>query len=687
MDPIKQMLANSDILMCQEILLLEEDCHLLYSFDEDFDVIFKPSAPPSGLGDGRPIGGLAIFYRKSLDMRTKSLIEHDSFLVLNLNIIGKEINVVNVYMPSEDRTIDAHVKYQHVLGELQTVLQDSECDILFAGDFNASHLDMKRFSLDLMQFIEINSLVMKDAMLPNDSFTYLSSAHNTTSWIDHVITSNNLNISNMKVMYEKALYDHFPMYFLLKIDCQYEGPNNISNPSTNDIFERNNINWKPFKNSAIRHNYNRDIVSCMNNIQLCNDMNCKYNHNSQIDDYYNRLIQAFKFATRDYEQKARRKFRQIPGWNDLCKQKYRDARKALITWVQHGKNREGVFYEEMKRTRKLFKNALKFCKYNEQQVKDNILAKKVLKNNPSKFWRETRNRLGKLEKSRPEAIDEIKDPKLIADRFAEKFSAITGNTAEIAQNDILPENNNDVIEPIQLTDLRTAISSLNKCVGIDGIHTNHLKFSNANVLKLIVEFYNACLIHSHIPSSMLKGVITPRLKNKFGNKKDSSNYREVMISTNFMKCLEYLLLPSLIAHSNISPMQYGYRSNTSTTLAVATLKEVLHKYIRRGNSVYSCFLDLSKAFETVNHDLLIQKIRNSGLKGYMTTIIHKMLTKSTSCVNYFGHFSKSWSVSKGVRQGGVLSAYLFSIYVDQILREVSRMPAWHQQDQYTGLCR
>ena len=63
-DPIKDILKYNDILLCQELILLKDDCTLLEQFDLNFNVLCVPSRAPKGRGDGRPIGGLAIFYRK-----------------------------------------------------------------------------------------------------------------------------------------------------------------------------------------------------------------------------------------------------------------------------------------------------------------------------------------------------------------------------------------------------------------------------------------------------------------------------------------------------------------------------------------------------------------------------------------------------------------------------------------------
>ena len=76
-----------------------------------------------------------------------------------------------------------------------------------------------------------------------------------------------------------------------------------------------------------------------------------------------------------------------------------------------------------------------------------------------------------------------------------------------------------------------------------------------------------------------------------------------------MKILEYIILP-FIRKIPVNPTQFSYRNNTSTILAILILKETIKQYIDNGNCVFSCFLDLSKAFERVEHSILIAKLRD-----------------------------------------------------------------------------
>ena len=147
-----------------------------------------------------------------------------------------------------------------------------------------------------------------------------------------------------------------------------------------------------------------------------------------------------------------------------------------------------------------------------------------------------------------------------------------------------------------------------------------------------------------------------------------------MISTNLYKLLEYCLLPMMERYVSLSPYQYGYRQNTSTVLATAVFKEVLHKYNDANSIVYACFLDMSKAFERINHCTLIDKMKKKGVPNFIIKLFEHIFSNTCIAVRYGGKLSDQWKARAGVRQGGVTSAFLFSFYIDDILLEISQQP-------------
>ena len=667
-DPVRDILKSNDILLCQEIILLEEDCDILHQIDEEFDVFYVPSKPPDSLGDGRPVSGLASFVRKSSNFKVNPIYKTDNFLILSVQICSYKFCIANVYMPSDDKSHESLAFYQSVLGELQGFLDELACNnIILFGDFNTAHNARRRFWPDLEQFIASNTLTMNDLTLPDDTFTYFNSGHSTTSWIDHVISSSNMNIDNITVHYEAAVYDHFPVSFQLKLPVSLSNDNN--NIFTNKEQVKRCINWELFKKEMYVRKYNDNFLRLMENNRLCIDSNCRFQHDSDLDTFYKNLIEAFMCASSFAQKKSVKKFQPIPGWNDFCRDKFKIARESFLKWVVEGKPREGPSYNEMNETRKSFRYSLKYCKYNEEQIKIQKLTSDVLKNRPKMFWQEVKSRTGKLHSRISDCIDDLKKPQEIADRFAVKFRAINGvqsNTCPFQYS----ESNNDFEELLELSTIRSAIDKLNHGIDCDGLYANHFKYLNDESKNVLMNFFNACFLNNHFPAAMMRGVIRPRPKDKFGNLNDSSNYREVMQSPFILKLLEYILLPYVTEHCKISRTQYGYRPNTSSLLAVSTLKEVIGNYVEDGSTIYACFLDMSKAFERINHSLLLQKLQNSTLPKFVINAIHSILSNGRVKVSCHGTESDEWNLLKGARQGGVLSAHLFSIYIDEILKEL-----------------
>ena len=320
-NPIKEILQDTDILLLQEILLYEEDCKMLEQLHHGFEVIFVPSRTPDSFGEGRPIGGLALLHRTSLNIKFSNILKHDNFLAAMLKMGEFSFALFNIYMPFDDRTIDSLVNYQNVLGEIQYILDNlHENNVLFAGDFNASYVDSSRFWPSLNNFLEQNDLKIDDKILPSNTFTYLNPAHNTVSFIDHVISSQNINICNIKVLYEKALYDHFPMKFTLNIPAQCFEPSMYLEKDKTAV---SYVSWKQFSDKKLVEIYNRNILEKMNGIDICNDPNCKLDHKMQISNFYNKLREAFLSATHDATRKKTYNFKAVPGWNEHCIQKYR----------------------------------------------------------------------------------------------------------------------------------------------------------------------------------------------------------------------------------------------------------------------------------------------------------------------------------------------------------------------------
>ena len=341
-----------------------------------------------------------------------------------------------------------------------------------------------------------------------------------------------------------------------------------------------------------------------------------------------------------------------------------------LKWLQNGRIRHGQLYTDMVVTRKSFVSALKYCKRNKEKISDSVLAASFHGKRSNIFWKEVKKRrpANKLTATK---IDGFKESKDIVNVFHDKFKAITGSLdgelpvrATFSPNLLFRSR-------FMAKHVMSALSQLKVGIGYDGIHSNHLKFTSPVIVHYIARFINTCFIHNHFPENMLSGVIRPVVKDKCGDIESSINYREVMISCNFFKLVEYLILP-YIKKVSLNPYQFAYRNNSSTILANSILRETLKSNLDGDSCIYGCLLDLSKAFERVDHRKLL-KVLEGRLPTFVVALIERILFCSKICVTYNECFSSSWNIVRGVRQGGVISAFLFNIYINDILECISQI--------------
>ena len=127
-----------------------------------------------------------------------------------------------------------------------------------------------------------------------------------------------------------------------------------------------------------------------------------------------------------------------------------------------------------------------------------------------------------------------------------------------------------------------------------------------------------------------------------------------MISCNFCnKLVEYLILP-YIKNVSLNPYQFAYRNNSSTILANSILRETLKSII---------WIDYRK----------LLTVLEGRLPTFFVALIERILFCSKICVSYNECFSSSWNVVRGVREGGVISAFLFNIYINDIFDCISQI--------------
>ena len=123
-------------------------------------------------------------------------------------------------------------------------------------------------------------------------------------------------------------------------------------------------------------------------------------------------------------------------------------------------------------------------------------------------------------------------------------------------------------------------------------------------------------------------------------------------------------------HTNAN--QFGFKAKHGTDQAVYILKELIASYQALGSSVFICFLDASKAFDRVNHNILFEKLHRRGVPEYLLRIIVYWYVNQEMCVRWGITISTKFKVTNSVRQGGIISGYLYNVYSDDLSSELNR---------------
>lgn len=210
-----------------------------------------------------------------------------------------------------------------------------------------------------------------------------------------------------------------------------------------------------------------------------------------------------------------------------------------------------------------------------------------------------------------------------------------------------------------------------KAPGPDLVTYEHLIFGGDFLNLCLIKLFNAIVYIGKIPEFWKRGFIVPLYKGGDKPKTSCNSYRPVALLSCFLKVFENVI------NSRISEFvidrhfpcgqQQGFQKHLGCLTASFNMQETIYHNVEQGSNIYVCFLDISKAFDTVwRHGLLI-KLREMGISGKLWSIINDCHTNTTSAIVVNQTQSDWFPVSQGVRQGGVLSTYLFLVYINELV--------------------
>ena len=151
------------------------------------------------------------------------------------------------------------------------------------------------------------------------------------------------------------------------------------------------------------------------------------------------------------------------------------------------------------------------------------------------------------------------------------------------------------------------------------------------------------------------------------------SYRAIAGASQLLKLFEYVILMVWGNNLDSDSMQFGFKAGVSTSQCTWLVNEVTTYYMRRGTAVTACLLDCSKAFDKCRFDKLFTKLIDKGLPPIVVRVLVFVYEEQTGWVTLAGRQSSSFTLTNGTRQGSVLSPVIFSVYLDDLLRELRRL--------------
>ena len=609
----------------------------------------------SKIREDRAGGGVSLFIKENIKFDLKEDIVVNLPGVDSIAIeIQKEIlcSTTDVVILSIYRPPNINPKvFIEKLTDLLQHLHSLKKDVFVLGDFNIN-MQEAMFTSDRI-VNDFHNMFLSHYFYP--MINKPTRVHgNRSSIIDNIYT----NISNVPVsgLFKTNFSDHYSIFCITHFNSLAVRAKEITKR------EFSNTNIQEFNKALSSHNW--ELLYDDDNFE----QSFSYFYKKMLDVFNDKIpLKTIKlkynnripFLTNGLKKSIKQKHRLLEIYNknptDLNKANYAKHRNRLTSLLR----------------------------VNERKYHENKLE--INKDDSTKCWKIIKevigNNAGLKDQSSTIIINgkEIKDRQRICNEFNNYFINIGPKLAKNFENSLNPMQyvkstlDSISIPIISESEVVAAIKSLkNSSAGYDELPARILK-QNINIfIKPLTHLINSSIKEVIFPDELKIAKVVPIFK--AADKHCIENYRPISVLSVFSKILEKVVYNHLIEFITKSKVlnkhQFGFRKQHSTNHAVISLVEKLYSALDEGNIAVTCFLDLKKAFDTVDHSILISKLYKLGIIGPILKWFKSYLSNRQQFVQIHKTKSDIKPVVCGIPQGSILGPLLFILYIND-LAEVS----------------